>query len=77
MTKPPLNTYIEWDGSSKPPVPVGTEVTCWIGGGAIRTTISGMSFRGVTAYLVHSYPEEPEVVKDCWLEIEADRHSVL
>lgn len=68
MTKPPLNTYIEWDGSETPPVPENTDITYWTESGeAYREQHDdGCFWETVTAYLVHSYPPEDEV-RDVWV----------
>lgn len=63
MTKPPLNQLIEWDGSYDRPVPKGSCVTILRNDGSyLKTTNPYLDWTGVTAYLVHAYPPEDDVV---------------
>ena len=60
--RPAVGVLHDWDGGGVPPVPEGTEVTCWLFNEASKITSNGLGgWSVVKQYLVHSYPEpEPK-----------------
>lgn len=58
---PEIGVLHDWDGSTNPPIPDGTDHTWWTVDGVLRNKTAGNNWSIVTQYLVHSYPEpKPE-----------------
>ena len=55
---PAINVLHEWDGSSKSPVPAGTDLTFWCDDRSLARVydLDVDCWEDITAYLVHSYP---------------------